>query len=622
MYQSPTTFRCVDMFLLFVFLHLITFSLKFQYNRNNNSCSQERRFCRLGLAREEESEKTSTCQINGVSLGGIFFSRNSDIDNAVRVLYKRVLDGEKGAQEQIDSYIYAELLFRERPGSIIFGSDTKTGYVELLRSRFCNGIHSDNLPDIGNFIRSVVFFSGDEPCVSFDSELPLIACIYDALPNIKRTKQLKARLDPLVGNGSQLSAIVSILLGTLLGLFPRTAKAPYFRRRCDIVGCVREIQCLPETQKAEALRKIPNIVKLCFMEYVQFCIVTYMPVEHEVMMKGATTDTFLNTLPGVCDIFRLQINDLECFNLSDIDKIAVQCVERCYRLCKFKMRRHATTKGVSLPCFKKVNWVAFLDALEIVEYDYLLNSHKICGKRGGILLDSTRELRLMLPDAPDEVLRYACAFQQTFKTYKLPETLTTKQMLSLRRQYSHCQNSQEAVSKFFVCLGCVVTGRGQKQLFRYSCRNGIVECARCQNPYSVLEIEMLGSILYFCGQVLIMCHSCLEILTLGHFDFGVDSGCRNCCRRLPCQETVCKKSRKKRKPCFYCCFPSNNTLTLLESKTLCIQNVHVCNKHTPPSHICKYICEVSDCACLCTCLRFNIPLFMQVSQLLVWCGAQ
>ena len=547
---------------------------------------------------EDSSMQMPTCLLDGVSLGDVFFSGNKEIDNAVRALYKRVLNGERGAQTEIDSYIYAELLFRERPESIVFNSGIGSGYIELLRSRGFSGIHSHSLPDIGNFIRSVVFFSGDKPCASFDADMPLIACIYDSLPNIKRTKQLKAKFEPLVGNGAQFSAIVSILLGTFLGLFPRSAKAPYFRKRCDIVSFLRKMQCLGEEEKVEALRGMSNVIKLCFMEYVQFCVVEYMPVERGVMMKGRTTKAFLNTLPGVCDIFRMQINDLEVFDLNNIDKIAVQCIERCYRLCKFKMHRHVPNRDFFPQSYKSVDWDVFSSALGIADYCYFSNSQRFCGKWGFNVFDHTRELRLMFPDTPEEVLKYSCVLNQKVKTFKLPGNITAKQVTSLRKQYNYCQDSEEAISKFFVCLGCIMLGRGQKRVFRYSCRDGVVECVRCQEPRSVFKINFVGAILYLCGEVFIMCPVCLEILNLSMFDYGVASGCRNCCRPPVAKESVISTSRKKRKPCFHCFLPSSNILTLLDSKIMCMVDLQVCNKHMPQNHVRKYINEVRFFACV------------------------
>jgi len=594
----------------------------FQYNRNNDTCSLEKRFFRLTKQCVTDNRVTSTCSMNGVSLDDVSFSQNPVIDDAVRVLYKQVLNGGRDSQRLIDSYIYAELLYRKRPTSIIYNSSTVKENIELLRSRDCDGIHAHSLPDIGNFIRSVVFFSGDKPCSFFDANMPLIACIYDALPNIKRTKQLKSKFEPLYGNGAQFSAIVSILGGALLGLFPWAAKMPYFKRRCDIVACLRDIQCLPETEKVETLRSIPNIIKLCFMEYVQFCIVEYMPVEYEVMKRGRTTRAFLNTLPGVCDIFRLQINDLEILNLNDIDRIAVHCIERCYRLCKFKMQRHAGNKANTLPFFKHVEWDTMSRALELVEYDHFLNSHKICGKMGGDIYDYTRDLCLTLPDTPQDVLKYACIMQQTLKTFKLPENVARKQALSLKRIYSHCQDSQKEVSRFYVCMGCILMGRGQKRTFRYSCYNDTVECARCHKANSIMAINMVGAIVYFFNSALVMCHVCLDILDVSVFDYGIDVGCRNCFMKSGEKKAECKQFRKKRKPCFHCCLPSSNILTLLESNPpIRMKNVYVCNKHTPPTHVQKYTHEV--CAMCNVCLLASSDFFcMQVSQLSVWCGGR
>jgi hypothetical protein len=165
-------------------------------------------------------------------------SSDTELNDHLHHLYDNMLRGCNEAQREIDQYIYGGIILSDSgtkarlqacvPGQRLF---------ELLKTPTAYSIHRDTLPDLGNFIRKVVLFSGDYPADTQIGNTSISSCIYEALPNIKRTKHVKNRIACVapLAEGQTTNAIVTVILGTLLALYPGAAKTPSFKTRCRLV---------------------------------------------------------------------------------------------------------------------------------------------------------------------------------------------------------------------------------------------------------------------------------------------------------------------------------------------------------------------------------------------------
>eukprot|EP00961_Rhodomonas_salina_P271298 3666001-Rhodomonas_salina.1 len=91
------------------------------------------------------------------------FSAHPGLDAHLTLLHRRILEGDPQAQIEVDRLIIAELLLRTPRVAKCFAESGVGDVVELTRSRICDTPQLDTMPDLGSYIQSVVFFSGNQP---------------------------------------------------------------------------------------------------------------------------------------------------------------------------------------------------------------------------------------------------------------------------------------------------------------------------------------------------------------------------------------------------------------------------------------------------------------------------
>lgn len=94
-----------------------------------------------------------------------------------------------------------------------------------------------------------------------------------------------------------------------------------------------------------------DLVRLCFMEYVVNRLSFDMPCERKLLLSHSAMENFESTCITMCDTFRQEsiITGLEPWEA--LNSSAQMCIERCIRICKFKMLRVADIclKGYIVP---------------------------------------------------------------------------------------------------------------------------------------------------------------------------------------------------------------------------------------------------------------------------------
>lgn len=520
-------------------------------------------------------------------------SNDLELNERLKTLYDEMFRVNPDRQVEIDSYIYAALVLRdEATARRLRDYSGCISVVESLRTPPEYTIHRDTLPDLGNIIRRVVFFSGNRPLEPPSNNTPVYSLIYEALPNIKRTKQVKNKAN--TGKRPEemhyVSAAVSVMLGTLLALYPNSAKAVKFERRCDIVEMLHGIQCLTQDAKVELLEKTPHLTKLCFMEYVPWFIKSYLPVEMKIISKSHTTSNFLRLCPSICDMFRQDMSQIESLDIHKLDRLAAQAIERCTRLCKFKMQRHEFSKEVVLPYPSVVDKASFLRAMG---YMTPLGFMRGVRKVKNILppaLDTTRDLHLLHPDAHDaQSILYASILQQHLQVFALPCNIREQQQRVVDQLYPNCSLLNTSARMFHVCMTCILQGKTHRPTFRISLVSNKLQCNTCKNDFSVARIDMVGSVIYFGGRTIAMCTGCGSAV-MNHGDGVILSG--KCAR---CSATAPHPDERRNAMCMRCTSVNTSmSLMLMDSSTMCMRQVVLCSKHAVSAALRDKIHDVSQ----------------------------
>ncbi len=210
--------------------------------------------------------------------------------------------------------------------------------------------------------------------------------LHDSLPCMKRSKRPvvpsapqstnqqqpplpRQRMQPLspvseCGKGDQVdvAACINVLFGTLLKLYQLGAKTPTFKARVAMTTrygqrfayCIQtstkspltvlfgsrlmDLSTLPIAEQNAFLAEHASLVRLCFMEYSLNALVDWLPCERELLLRTCPAmDTYLRIAGSMCDIFRQDAlaTGLESWEL--LNRAAATSIERCIRVCKFKV---------------------------------------------------------------------------------------------------------------------------------------------------------------------------------------------------------------------------------------------------------------------------------------------
>jgi hypothetical protein len=105
--------------------------------------------------------------------------------------------------------------------------------------------------------------------------------------------------DPLAG------VYIHILLGLLLGLYPRCSKRPGFVMRVRIVRTIRALLCSSIQVQTAFITRHVSLVRLAMVEYFANVLELYCPVEFMLLQKHVDVDAYVNLCRSSCDIFRV-----------------------------------------------------------------------------------------------------------------------------------------------------------------------------------------------------------------------------------------------------------------------------------------------------------------------------
>ena len=554
----------------------------------------------------------------------IEFSKDQKLNDILVGLHDQILRGGNNVQLVIDQYIILELLLRDRDTSTRLHKLSGTTLYNDLRTSITDTPHVNNLPDLGVYIRAVIWFCGNSPPSFQIPDCLVFLLVYDALPNIKRTKMMRhsntvPKIVPF--SDSLISASINVLLGTLLGLYPHASKTPPFPVRCDIIAEIHHLQCQSVAEKRDWLTRHPHIVKICFMEYVLWFTQNFLPVEYAILSSRASTAIYYNTYRTLCDSFRIGVSELRAGGVSTLEKYAQHHTERCSRICKFKMERH-----VQPPCcppVKNHNVTASILQKSIESFP-VTRSHMYTIKakgRSGYCRDFYNENRLLYPDLSRQSTCIMDQIHQMLNIVPLPSNIADAQWSAITKKTQNCVMRTHSARVIKVCIVCCLQHKKiETQNFRGILHMDVVQCTICQNDWSVVTVQVFGYVLYYAMDSYFLCTNCASlcknmvrpppspIRNAKHPCPGVTekvclqgdaSGLtRKCTACTPCESATSKHKKRKNK-CYKCCSSNINTYTsLLNPSRARMEEVYMCHKHTPSTSIRKNLLLVSDLALL------------------------
>jgi hypothetical protein len=143
------------------------------------------------------------------------------------------------------------------------------------------------LPDLGMFIRAMFLrmyfiptvkkFTSRISHLASHTERPLSVCehltgsiccalIQDSIPCMKRAKRSQKGIEFRQPVGAvEITACINVVLGSLLGIYPRGVKRPIFQARVRLYGRIMTLLHQLPDEKLAFIRNYPFLTKICFM---------------------------------------------------------------------------------------------------------------------------------------------------------------------------------------------------------------------------------------------------------------------------------------------------------------------------------------------------------------------
>lgn len=237
--------------------------------------------------------------------------------------------------------------------------------LQLLMSG--SSVSLDSLPDLGIFMPGVLqkrfFFpsatrhhdraraSINQWCKAYvargsrTTQLAGSACaslLHESIPCLKRVKRSQKGFVLKESMGTRdVKACISVMFGTILKLYPLGSKTPTFRCRVNMMDRIESLMQGTTDEMIGFINTNMDLVKLCFMEYTTYMFSYNMPCERKILMSHSAMEQYEPTCINMCDSFRQEAvaTGLETWDVMNASARA--CIERCIRICKFKMLRIA-----------------------------------------------------------------------------------------------------------------------------------------------------------------------------------------------------------------------------------------------------------------------------------------
>ena len=443
----------------------------------------------------------------------------------IESLHKRLKDDYK-IRWELDRYLLA----------LHYCSDKRTQNhtpLSWMVLDISDTFHYHNLPDIAFIIRSTFMGSCCAPWLQKLFNIFLCGKRYRRLINTSHTTcQLT-------------SAIISTLHGLLLGLYPFNERRTEIKQRAWLAGTMREV--LTEKNHMAFINDHTHLLCLGLAEYIINVIDDFCPVEWTLLnippsAKSQCLAAFesfrevsVNTGVGTPTFW----SKLE----SDARPVVASLV-KFFRSASFYQHKTRTILPITT-----VQFVPLALKSRIIQ-----NSSSIFG-----------QLKAALPTIQFKESEALEDIWTAMYIRPLPRHTTLEQMETLGKAGRMCALVEDEIHHFPVCMACALTKRVDvlRGMFRYDAVDERLVCNECAHHGYVVNINMLGRVLYIRDKTIALCVKCMQPKY-----WSATCSC------------VGEEIQKPRSCC--ACMNTNivSTKEIVDLETMSMKQMHFCYKHS------------------------------------------
>ena len=393
--------------------------------------------------------------------------------------------------------------------------------------------------------------------------------IHNSIPCLKKIRFS----DTLLSECSleESAAVLNILHGTLLGLYPNSTKKPIFSVRVELFGELRRIMTQNIKEQRLFIQRYAYLIRLAFMEYILNTCKQYLPVEFDYFTSIKGMDTYNGICKTICEIFRQESLQSEDWTWESLNKNAQTLVERCTRTCKFRIHKacRSTTHQTNLHRIRNC---------ETEQIQTIMQMH-FTNLRGS--------LSTIYGAAHSPMAEF---FHKNITCHLLPRTIVQRQVREIFRNDT-CQDEITAAMHIHICTRCIHRSKADPRYMKLMrCMDtDTYRCSQCKTDAPVLDINIMGRILRIYNTCYYLCPFCKKI----HEWKGSGT------EFTQCQELnsapPAKKSKRIRTHCLMCdkssCTANTRVVTLAPRLRRNV-TVFLCRRHMPFEHNMKFVYDI------------------------------
>ena len=310
------------------------------------------------------------------------------------------------------------------------------------------------------------------------------------------------------------SALINLLHGLMLGLYPYNTRHGTFQYRVFVAGSLRSI-----ATGEGALGFIESheyLFQFAMIEYMANVVPDFCPVEELFLLRDAQYRFNVNQ---VCETFRVSalpiVEGGGCNAWSEINDLAASLLHALYRQLKvsnLKICRRQCTQRVNLSLVNELSKDSLFSTVMDMPYMPVTS------------LNMISQIKLLCPDLSFRQLQAIEYFWEIVMISMLPSNVISMQRALLEERGS-CELLQKSMQCIYVCLPCALRTKGSvlNQKFAFDCIQQKMHCAACSRM--VAPIQLMGRVLSVKNVSYYLCCGCLRP-TVWQGDLTVCDACR------------------------------------------------------------------------------------------------
>ena len=484
--------------------------------------------------------------------------KNDGMDDVIQKVRYQIfrlhenLKRNQDVQAELDRYVFVWHMIKNKHPMLTEQN------IDVFILKECDVFGVSHLPDLGRDIRSIFDSSKDRTFVMnlIDYSMPYIKHNRLSLPPITQITH------------GELSGLMKIILGCLVGIYPHCNRRPTWEIRVRIF--VRFHDLCSSGKKRSLYEFCQNNIALLRVSIIEYCIYfisTNLPIElqcNENLFESRWAMNFVfDSIYFNVDNFRQLALQKQC-DWKSINECAIVAVERLNRVCKGKLTR-VIRKTARHDGFVKNTGVAniinrygdgFVEmAFNLPRFANVQYARSLIGKSFSF-----------------ELLRDISVVTSVVSTIALPANLKNAQ-IEAYRNYITANGplaTQCAIVSF--CVKCASMRQKSTSILSMRCgSNDVVSCGLCKCTQHIIKVNMLGRIVKIFEKYFFFCPICFNV----HEWQNDGREFSNCDAAWKFSETMCAKN------CCLCQKQFAEILPVFDDRLGIIQHVRLCKWHCP-----------------------------------------